>query len=84
MADMAWWTGWTKREVQEHVRSLGSQIEQIQDEGLAGSFWIHARPGRAGTLLTHLSAPTCYLAVVELVKPLEEDLLNPRTTSPLA
>jgi hypothetical protein len=40
MADMAWWTGWTKREVWKHVRALGSRILEIQVEGLAGPFWI--------------------------------------------
>jgi hypothetical protein len=40
MADMVWWTGWTEREVWEHVRSLGSRIVEIQVEGLSGSFWI--------------------------------------------
>jgi hypothetical protein len=39
--DIAWWTGWTKREVQAHLRSIAGEVAEVQVQGLPDTFLIH-------------------------------------------
>ena len=39
--DMTWWTGWTKREVREHLRSLAAQLIEVYVPGLNGTFLVN-------------------------------------------
>ncbi|MDF2626757.1 MAG: hypothetical protein K0R39_588 [Symbiobacteriaceae bacterium] len=39
--DIVWWTGWTKREVRDHLRSCAGELAEVSVEGLAGTFLVH-------------------------------------------
>jgi hypothetical protein len=38
--DVCWWTGFSKRQVQEAIRSLGAELETVGVEGLEGQYFM--------------------------------------------